>query len=366
MKQALPPLPGSYLLYFRRMLLPERQHIKSLDGIRGIAILLVLTYHLLNFGFLFPFFNLGWMGVDLFFVLSGFLITGILLDTKFQKGFIQSFLLRRALRTLPLYYAVLIGFSVIAPFLSPVKWFTEYQVYFWTHTSNFLFLQKGFFVPLGHFWSLAIEEQFYLFWPFVVLVLTPKRLLAFSILLIATGIFLRIILDNPLLNYGLPFAHLDGILIGAIIAVLIRSNPEALFRHSSKIFVACSILFVSYIAFNFNTHNGILKLPLTFTVISLFFGSLLIVSIRSKTVGKFFSNKLLLFFGKYSYGMYVFNSIFFHFSNWAGVDRLTGNQKLIPYSGVFLLTVAVSYLSYTFFEVKFLQLKKRVSRLYMA
>jgi peptidoglycan/LPS O-acetylase OafA/YrhL len=348
------------------MLLPERQHIKSLDGIRGIAILLVLTYHLLNFGFLFPFFNLGWMGVDLFFVLSGFLITGILLDTKSQKGFIQSFLLRRALRTLPLYYAVLIGFAVLAPFFPTVKWFTEYQVYFWTHTSNFLFLQKGFFVPLGHFWSLAIEEQFYLFWPFVVLVLNPKRLLAFSILLIVTGIFLRFVLDNPLLTYGLPFAHLDGILIGAIIAVLTRSNPGVLFQHSFKIFIACSILFIAYIAFNFDIHNGIIRMPLTLTVISIFFGSWLILSIRSKTVGNFFSNKFLLFFGKYSYGMYVFNSIFFHFSNWAGVDRLTGNQRLIPYSGVFLMTVAVSYLSYTFFETRFLQLKKRVSRLYMA
>jgi peptidoglycan/LPS O-acetylase OafA/YrhL len=231
---------------------------------------------------------------------------------------------------------------------------------------QFSLFTKRFLCSAGSFLVIGYRGTILFILAFVVLVLTPKRLLAFSILLIATGIFLRIVLDNPLLNYGLPFAHLDGILIGAIIAVLIRSNPEGLFRHSSKIFVACSILFVSYIALNFNTHNGILKLPLTFTVISLFFGSLLIVSIRSKTVGKFFSNKLLLFFGKYSYGMYVFNSIFFHFSNWAGVDRLTGNQKLIPYSGVFLLTVAVSYLSYTFFEVKFLQLKKKVSRVYMA
>jgi peptidoglycan/LPS O-acetylase OafA/YrhL len=339
----------------------EKKRIKSLDGLRGIAILLVLTFHLLNFGFLYPVFGLGWMGVELFFVLSGFLITGILLDTKLQAGFIKSFLVRRALRTMPLYYAVLIIFVFIAPHFTPTKWFTDYQLFFWTHTSNFLFYMKGFFKPLGHFWSLAIEEQFYLFWPFVILIFTSKRLMVFSIVLLALGIFVRIFLQDKELLFTVPFQHLDGILLGAIAAILLRTYPQLLFRHIKKIFAVAAVLFALFIVFNINVQNGLLGNPLTFTVAAIFFGSFLLLSLHSAVMEKLLSNRFLFFFGKYSYGMYVFNSILYHFSNWAGADRLNGNQRLLVYSGVFLLTVVISYCSYHLFESKFLQLKNRFS-----
>ena len=91
----------------------------------------------------------------------------------------------------------------------------------------------------------------------------------------------------------------------------------------------------------------------------------MITSLRSPLVKNMLTNKVLLFFGKYSYGMYVFNSIFFHFSNWAGAERLAGNQRLIIYSGVFLLTIITSVLSYQLFEDRFLRLKKRVNQMFL-
>ena len=337
----------------------EKEHIPSLDGLRGLAVLFVMFFHLLNYGFLYPLFYWGWIGVDLFFVLSGFLITGILLDSKHKQGFIQSFLLRRALRTLPLYYAVLIVFALIAPYFHPTAWFPRYQFFFWTHTSNFLVLNKGFFNPLGHFWSLAVEEQFYIIWPFVVLFFSHKKLIWVAIMLIILGIYLRIEFNSPHLTFGLPLAHLDGLLIGAIIAVLIRLNQASLFRYSNKIFAFAFLCFLFNLFLGLDQHA-----PLTLTIISFFFGAALITSLSSPMVKNILSNKVLLFFGKYSYGIYVFNSILFHFSNWAGADRLASNQKLFVYAGVFLLTIVISYMSYNLFEIRFLRLKERVNQYY--
>jgi peptidoglycan/LPS O-acetylase OafA/YrhL len=342
----------------------EREHIPALDGLRGLAILFVLLLHLFNYGFLHNWFSWGWMGVDLFFVLSGFLITSILIDTKHKKGFIKSFLLRRALRTLPLYYGVLIIFAFIAPHFGPTAWFSKYQIFFWTHTSNFLFFNKGFFRPLGHFWSLALEEQFYLVWPFIVLVANCKQLIGIAIVFVMVSIGLRMTIDNPIVTYGLPLAHVDGLSIGAIIAILYRLNREALFRYSKLALGVCCLLFLGCLFFNRSLEYDH-RAPLMITIVSLFFGAILITSLRSPMVKNILTNKVLLFFGKYSYGMYVFNSIFFHFSNWAGAERLTGNQRLIVCSGLFLVIIVTSVLSYRLFEDRFLRMKKRVNQMFL-
>ena len=326
--------------------------------------------HLFNYGFLYPIFYFGWSGVDLFFVLSGFLITGILLDTKHNKGYYKTFLIRRAFRILPLYYGVLLVFAFVAPYSNITSWFKEYQIYFWTHTSNFLFLQKGFFRPLGHLWSLAIEEQFYILWPLIVWALNPKQLIVFSFMLIALGVLLRSYFTNPYLTFGLPLAHMDGVLSVGILAVLIRHKEEFLFKHIDKLFAVCSFILIAYVSIYIwvrGTGSKALfyRLPFTFTLISFFFGSLLVISLKHAWLAKSLSNRLLLFFGKYSYGMYIYNSIFFYYSNWAGVDRLSENKKLFAYSGVFAVTIIASYLSYNLFEVKFLRMKERFTNMPM-
>ena len=334
---------------------------------RGVAIILVLLVHFFNFGFLYPYLYFGWAGVDLFFVLSGFLITGILLDTKHKKGYYRIFISRRALRILPLYYIVLIGIAILSLYVNSLKWFGEYQYFYWFHASNYLILQKGFFPPLGHFWSLAIEEQFYLFWPLIVTVFSRKWLIFVSILLLLLGIYLRASIENIFVGYGLPIAHLDGLLIGGIMAILIRDHKDILFKYNKLFFISISVLFFIYITGYLIINGGyceqdsFIRLPFTFTLVSLLFGSLLIYSLKSQQIGDFLSNKILLFFGKYSYAMYVFHPILYHFSNWAGGNRLSGNQKLMLYSGLLLLTIIMSFASYHLFEKHFLRLKDKIS-----
>jgi len=338
----------------------QRPHIPQLDGLRGVAIVLVLLVHHFNYPPLAPFFYFGNAGVDLFFVLSGFLISGILLDTKHLEGYYKTFLARRALRILPLYYGVLIVFSLIAPHFSTTKWFSTYQIYFWTHTSNYLFLQKGFFLPLGHFWSLAIEEQFYFVWPLVILILKPKPLSYLCVLLLITGIVLRLVFYNPYLSYGLPFAHLDGLLIGSLLALAIRTKKDEIFRSADQLFFFSTALLVLCIAGNFLlTRNHYLHTvnAFTLTIVALFFGSILILSLKYSLLSDFFSARPLLFMGKYSYGVYVFDSLFYHFSNWAGADRFGLVAKLFFNAGLLVPVIITAYLSFNWYERYFLRLK---------
>ena len=303
----------------------------------------------------------GWMGVDLFFVLSGFLITGILVDTKNERGYYRTFIMRRVLRIFPIYYAVLIVFSFIAPFFKPTSWFTEYQVYFWTYTCNYLFLKHGFFWPLGHFWSLAIEEQFYLLWPIVIYFLKPKQVALLSLSLIILSVCLRLTIENKYLSYGLPIAHLDGLSIGAIISIFYRSHKEIFFKYSREILITSSIVFLIFLCYGVFKNTNLNENPLSITIASAFFGSVLIGGMSMNKIAKILSFDFLVFFGKYSYGMYIFNSIFFHFSNLVFARNLPVYQRLLTYFGVFLLTIIASYLSYNLLEIKFIRLKERLS-----
>lgn len=339
---------------------PDKR-IKSLDGLRGLAILMVLLCHLFAYGPLRPLFRAGWMGVDLFFVLSGFLITGILLDTKNKEGWYKDFLLRRVLRIFPLYYAVLIIFAFIAPHFSMTQWFGQYQVYFWTHTSNYLFFQVGFLKPLGHFWSLAIEEQFYLVWPLFVFLFKPKQLAIVSVILLIIGIVIRAFFARPMLTYTIPFAHLDGLVTGALLSIWFRLGAESMRKFHLHVFITTTIIFIVYMIAGMDLGSALLREPFTITVISMFFCGLLIMALYSTVSKKILSHPLLRFFGKYSYAMYIFNSIFFHFANLAGAAELPMLYKLLAYLGVFALTVIVSYLSYHLFEVHFLKMKTKIA-----
>src|SRR4030095_1290908 len=142
----------------------RRQHYPALDGLRGIAILLVVIYH--NFGFI-NYSSFGWLGGDLFFVLSGFLITDILINTVGKPGYLQNFYIRRVLRIFPLYYLCLIIFLLVLPrfaILPDSDYYVRNQAWLWTYLQNWLYIFRGNdnTVSLHHLWSLAVEEQFYL------------------------------------------------------------------------------------------------------------------------------------------------------------------------------------------------------------
>src|SRR5437870_557283 len=164
--------------------------VRALDGLRGIAILMVMLYHQTvmvgstGIDRFVGFWTLsGWIGVDLFFVLSGFLITGILSDSKGATGYFRNFYARRVLRIFPLYYGVVAFSLLILPYIP--HWKLENlarikgdELWYWTYLSNFSIAAHAAFRHgiLDVSWSLSIEEQFYLMWPLLVLLLSRRSL----------------------------------------------------------------------------------------------------------------------------------------------------------------------------------------------
>ena len=212
--------------------MPSR--IPQLDAVRGLAILVVMLH---NISPKYPLFHSdklftdGWMGVDLFFALSGLLITGILLDTKQSAGYFKNFYVRRCLRIWPLYYSLLFFMFVVVRFLNP----SEYHVVVQTSSPWWafpLFLQNFLLPistnaagPLGVTWSLAIEEQFYLVWPVVVRFCSFAQLRRLAVAEICLSPALRYYLSLHRVDlYTNIFCRLDGLMAGALLALLIRSE----------------------------------------------------------------------------------------------------------------------------------------------
>ena len=217
------------------------KHIKSLDGLRGIAILLVMVFHQIvvegatdfDRAFL-GLFDFGWCGVDLFFVLSGFLITGILLDTRQEVGYFKKFYARRFLRIFPIYYALLAFSLLILPMFDHPKVANFGRIggdefYYIVYLQNFAIAMANTFRHgiLDVTWSLAIEEQFYIVWPFVVILFSRKSLLKFCGILFISSFLIRsvyLLMDGfSLPAYVLTPMRLEGLVAGAGVAAIIRT-----------------------------------------------------------------------------------------------------------------------------------------------
>lgn len=355
----------------------SRSHYPALDGIRGVAILLVVFYH--NFGFI-NYFFFGWLGVDLFFVLSGFLITEILLRTKGNKGYLGNFYVRRILRIFPLYYLSLIVFFIIFPVLNQhllnLYYYIQNQLWFWVYLQNWLFI---FHQPssstnaLTHFWSLAVEEQFYLVWPLVILAFKkPNRLIYLLAALLAAVITLRFLLweyhIEHLSYFNLyTFSRIDGICIGSMLAVFRATNPKALTRYFT--FIIFGLAAINFIFYFFNRHNRFSYPYLAisgYTTFAVLFGLLVNEGVERKNIwlNRFFSLPPLKFFGLISYSMYVFHWPIYLMTSpflqkWFA-QRFSFVSASISASVVATaLSVLAAFLSFHFFEKRFLVLKKR-------
>lgn len=224
-------------------------HSLPLDGLRGVAVLLVLMYDclkLVNDGSPVTLLarktaSAGWTGVDLFFVLSGFLITGILLETRGRAGYWRSFIIRRSVRIFPLYYATLAVVFLVIP--SALWWTGGWnsssrlaqvqgdQFYYWVYLQNWLFAARQTWPHervLSHFWSLAVEEQFYLVWPFVVAWFSRRSLVRLCLALCVTALGLRCLLiaqgADPVTTYVMTVTRMDSLCLGALVAVGLRNE----------------------------------------------------------------------------------------------------------------------------------------------
>jgi len=366
--------------------------IAQLDGLRGVAIAMVVLYHYFSFHLTAPKGTLvwylayptrfGWSGVDLFFVLSGFLIGGILFDAKGSKNYFQVFYVRRLLRIVPVYYLLLILF------FSSVAWFGVHPSVLWPwklgenlpRFTYFLFLQNIWAAiygvlgsaPLAVCWSLGVEEQFYLTLPLLIRFFSRERIrfLAAEIILLAP--VLRIALfsffpSHPHFWYLLMPCRADSLFFGVLGAILLR-DPAWRSRiernrpilRSAIVFFAIGVPFVTQAQM---TARGLVMVSLMFSWLAAFYLSLLIYGMTFTTsrVSKVLNWTWLRGLGVIAYGVYLFHQGLLDFT--LRVASLGTKSGAVPYLPVALaamtVTVCLAYLSWEKFEKPFVRFSHR-------
>jgi peptidoglycan/LPS O-acetylase OafA/YrhL len=369
-------------------------HIPSLDGVRGTAILLVLFCHLFSsnlntgsrfFNFLNALRESSYIGVNLFFVLSGFLISGVLFDTLNQPHFFKTFYARRALRIFPLYYGFLILLLLLTSPLH-LDW-SGLQYFYLSYTANFAFGKAETLdlhpFNINHFWSLHVEEQFYLVWP--ILVFRIRRiptLIRLCLITCAASLVFRIVAvvlrphyQALHLPYWTPFSTtfscVDNLLFGCSLCAVLRTPfRQRILVLAPRVFLICSSTLVLVGCF----YRGLLWqhtffIPtFGFTLVALAFTALIAMALSpGSQTERFFTNRILRFFGKYSYGIYVF-----HYSIHEILTRPTRlyidnhlHSKVFAIVGgaavVMAATIPLAVLSYHLYEAPFLRLKRYFS-----
>lgn len=269
----------------------------------------------------------GWVGVDLFFVLSGFLITGILLDTKDRSAgnYLRGFYARRVLRIFPLYYGFLALLFLLLPALQQVigeataDTLRSEQVWLWTYSVNILAAIRGDWqaTPLvGHFWSLSVEEHFYLVWPLLVYWTGPRALKHICLALIVGAPLIRVAmfaaLGDGFAGNVLTFSRADTLAIGGLVAITARSEEglSAYRRYAPAVFTACAVSLGAMLALD-RPLRGIdwHVQAFGFTLIGIMFASAMVMLIHRPINGaaRFMTLGPITAVGTYSYALYVFH-----------------------------------------------------------
>ena len=368
--------------------------IPGIDGLRAIAVLALLAFHVNGYDF-----GFGWQGVQFFFVLSGFLITGILLrmkETLPVKQYFYKFYGRRFLRIFPIYYFYLLILTItlwqgdllpLKPLRDELQNTIRLQLpYAYLYVYDFFFASSAYQATsfLTHFWSLAVEEQFYIIWP-LILFFTPKgKIKNLFLLTIILGPVFRLItffvysnhlfpslLDNPYLAiYALPFSHIDAFAMGAYISQFQLPNPR-----KQLIVLACVIPLLGY--FTQYLATGIVDLGTLgyefkmftaykflwgYSILNYFFALIIHNVYRSKLFLRVLDHFTLQYLGKISYGIYVYHVavIWFIFTVIKGGHARPLGQSIFIYLIALTLTTIISSISFHLFEKPISNLRNKL------
>jgi peptidoglycan/LPS O-acetylase OafA/YrhL len=349
------------------------KYIPQLDGIRAIAVILVIISHWTPKHWMLSKITGVINGVDIFFVLSGFLITGILLINREKaekmdgnSTVMKSFFVRRALRIFPIYYLALAFIYIIGDYGNTD--IRNNYLYFFTYTSNFYFFNNqswnGMLSPL---WSLSVEEQFYLVWPWLMIYCKKRHQLPIILIFIAIGILFQIIFWNNYFGSILTFSCFDAFGIGALLAYIQINKPSVL-MDKYKFFLFLGIISMLLISYQYYTQYYFMT-PRTLTSVFILWIMIEIIlkgSRKSFWPNVVLNNSLLIFMGKISYSLYLFHMIIPYFTgplltklnSFLPASIYIHNSNLIHIEN-FIILIGVSYLSYIYIEMPFLSLKKK-------
>lgn len=350
------------------------KYIKQLDSVRAIAVLLVIIEHWIprmNMHQRIPY---GELGVDVFFVLSGFLISRILLENKYSvesglrtnSSVLKSFYIRRSLRIFPIYYIAIIVALIFAAYTK-----TRIQIAFpWyvTYTSNWFMFYNGWDGMLSHLWSLAVEEQFYIIWPWLLL-FVPKHWLPLLITgFILTGISSNYFVWHRPLGTVLTFTCFDAFGMGALLAWLQLSGRGKIKKFLPYFSFAAKISVILLTIGIWRFKHDIVPLRTLISVMALWLLAYIVYhSAEGNLRGKWIlNNGVLVFLGKISYGIYLYHNFV------PVINEYTLSKWLDPHLPVFLvrhteklhllenltLLILLSWLSFVLIEKRFLGLKK--------
>jgi peptidoglycan/LPS O-acetylase OafA/YrhL len=344
-------------------------YLKELDGVRAIAALLVMFFHFFNsvttsnalLLLLKKLAFFGQTGVSLFFVLSGFLITRILVQTKTDTHYFSNFYIRRSLRIFPLYYFYLILVFFLVPILesSSIAPFGN-QIYHWLYLQDFAITFGWDYQGPLHFWSLAVEEHFYLFFPLLIFYLNENQILRAIYVLICISIAVRFCLVY--FNYEtfyFTFSRMDELALGALLAMLERQGKLTYENNRKFVYLFVLTAIPTVLIWTVFSGKAVAVLQVfKYTLVSVSYFCVIgyVITIKdSHLVKHILKMRPLLFTGKISYGLYVYHGLCFVY-----FDRLFPTAGfLVKFLGNFALAYLVSSASYYFFEAPFLNLKSK-------
>ena len=355
------------------------KYFPAIDGLRACAVFGVILFHLHVWGM-----ALGWAGVWLFYVISGFLITGILLDAKSRPHYFRNFYARRTLRIFPIYYALL--FVVCAAAVcdgTTIKDFGYYVFYMQNQLLGSTQFKPAFPTAYNHTWTLAVEEQFYLLWPLVVRFVSVGLLAWLCVALILVAPLARacilLVTHNPSISLTPLICNVDALSIGGLLAIWIRGNRLGIakaagslkIKHRLEILSVTILIAILSIVLSYGYRaywSSIDWMPsvnvnMVFTtLLSMWFASLVFyVAVWESWLRRILSSRLLVHPGRISYGIYLFHyPVLIYAESWLRtINSHLGGSKI----ALVLVTLLASYLlalaSWRFVETRFLRLKQQ-------